>query len=178
MANLGGTFDAQNVEPNETRSFENLPPGKYQMQIVNSEMKDTSTGGQMLKLELDVLDGPATGRKLWDNLNLVNNNEKAVEIAQRTLSSICRAVGKMQVSDSEELHFKPMTVTVAVEPYSKTDAKLINRIKGYDAAGGAGRAAPAFQRPTQGNGGQAAAPAAAAPKAMPWARKSDGAPPF
>jgi hypothetical protein len=46
----------------------------------------------------------------------VNNNPKAVEIAQQTLSAICRATGQLQVSDSEQLHLKPMTITVAVRP--------------------------------------------------------------
>ena len=73
MANLGTTFDASSVEP--TVSFEVLPPGKYLVQIVNSEMRPTKDGlGRYLHIELDVLDGPHAGRKLFDRLNLVNGN--------------------------------------------------------------------------------------------------------
>jgi hypothetical protein len=39
-----------------------------------------------------------------------------VEIAQRTLSAICHATGKMHVSDSEELHMIPMTIQVKIKP--------------------------------------------------------------
>lgn len=176
MANLGGTFDASQVEPSAPREL--LPPGTYAAQIVKSDMIDTSTGGQMLKLELDILDGPAKGRKMWDNLNLVNRNPTAVEIAQRTLSAICHAIGRLQVADSDELHFKPLVITVAVEPDSRDkhlDAndparRYQNAVKGYAKA--SGTAAPAARSaPTQ----QAAPPPrpAAAPAASaPWRRSA------
>ena len=94
-----------------------LPAGKYVVQIVESEMRVTSNGmGQFLWLMLDVLEGPYTGRKVFDQLNLVNQNPTTVEIAQRALSAICHATGKLQVSDSEELHLIPMTIQVTVKP--------------------------------------------------------------
>ncbi|WP_075220695.1 DUF669 domain-containing protein [Acuticoccus yangtzensis] len=115
MANLGTTFDASTVDPAST--YEVLPPGKYTVQIVNSEMRPTSNGlGQYLWLELDVLDGEHAGRKLFDRLNLVNANTQTVEIAQRTLSAICHATGKMQVTDSEQLHLIPLQADVTVQP--------------------------------------------------------------
>lgn len=115
MANLGATFDASSVEPN--KPFEILPPNRYVVQIVASEMRATKDGqGQYLWLELDVLEGEFQGRKLFDRLNLVNNNPQTVEIAQRTLSAICHAVGKLQVQDSEELHLIPLMADVKVQP--------------------------------------------------------------
>jgi hypothetical protein len=115
MAKLGSTFDASSVDP--TMPFEALPPGRYLVQIVASEMRPTKDGaGQYLWLELDVLEGEYQGRKLFDRLNLVNPNPTAVEIAQRTLSAICHAIGKMQVQDSDELHLIPMMVDVKVRP--------------------------------------------------------------
>jgi hypothetical protein len=115
MAKLGTTFDASSVDP--TMPFEVLPPGRYLVQIVASEMRPTKDGaGQYLWLELDVLEGEYQGRKLFDRLNLVNPNPTAVEIAQRTLSAICHATGKMQVQDSDELHLIPMMVDVKVQP--------------------------------------------------------------
>ena len=178
MANIsaafGGTFDASQVEPSAPRDL--LPPGKYVAQIVKSDMVDTSTGGQMLKLELDILEGPAKGRKLWDNLNLVNRNPTAVEIAQRTLSAICHAIGRLQVADSDELHFRPLLVTVEVGPDSRDKDKpadqqrMQNMVKGYAAASGV--ATPA-QRPAPAQ--QAAPPprqAAAPSGSAPWRRSA------
>lgn len=87
-------FDASGVEP--AAPLELLPPGKYVAQIVQSEMQPTKLGdGQMLCLELDILEGPHRGRKLWDRLNLVNRSQQTMEIAQRTLSAICHAVGQI-----------------------------------------------------------------------------------
>lgn len=127
MARLGETFDASSVDP--TTSFEVLPPGRYLVQIVASEMRPTRDGtGQYLWLELDVLEGEHHGKKLFDRLNLVNPNPTAVEIGQRQLSAICHATGRMQVQDSEELHLIPMMVDVRVQqPKNGYDAS--NRIR-------------------------------------------------
>ena len=115
MARLGTSFDATGVEP--LTPLEVLPAGRYAVQIVASEMRVTRNGdGQFLWLMLDILDGPYQGRKLFDQLNLVNQNATTVEMAQRTLSSICHATGQLQVTDSDQLHLVPMTVSVTVEP--------------------------------------------------------------
>lgn len=91
MADLQG-FDAQTVEPND--SFDPVPNGDYLCIITTSEMKPTKAGdGAYLELELQVIEGPYQGRKLWDRLNLNNANETTVKIAKGTLSAICRAVG-------------------------------------------------------------------------------------
>jgi hypothetical protein len=115
MAHLGATFDATTVDP--AAGFELFPPARYVVQIVGSEMRPTKDGGgQYLWLELDVLEGPLAGRKLFDRLNLVNASAQTVEIAQRTLSAICHATGRLQVQDSAELHLIPMIADVTIRP--------------------------------------------------------------
>ena len=115
MAVFAQTFDAANVDPNV--GFELYPAGKYLVQIIASEMRPTKDGrGQYLFLELDILEGQFAGRKLFDRLNLVNDNPDTVDIATRTLSSICRATGQMQVKDSEQLHLIPLIADVRVRP--------------------------------------------------------------
>jgi hypothetical protein len=134
MAYLGGEFDANNVEPSAPR--ENLPPDDYVMHIKASEMKPTKKGnGQYLLLDLEVLEGPFKGRHVFDRLNLDNPNETAVEIANKTLSAICHAVGVLRVKDSNQLHNRKMIVTVDVEKqegYSPSNA-----VKGYKPLDGA-----------------------------------------
>jgi hypothetical protein len=179
MALLNSAFDASGVEP--AAPHELLPPGKYFAQIVRSEMQATKAGdGQMLWLELDVLDGPHRGRKLWDRLNLVNPSRQVVEIAQRQLSAICHAVGQLQVTDSEQLHFRRLLVTLAVEPDSR-DKRLPpeqqrkqNWIKGYAPAG----AQAATPQPTAVASAQSASvvaaprPASSVGTTAPWRRAS------
>ena len=63
MAQLGGTFDANSVAPQTP--FEVIPPGKYRVHIVDSDMRPTNDGnGQYLWLEMEILDGEQQGRKL------------------------------------------------------------------------------------------------------------------
>lgn len=114
MAFLGGTFDASQVEPDQPR--DPLPAGEYLAEIIDSDMEPTkSNNGQFLKLTYRVSDGPMKGRLTWARLNLDNPNEKAVEIAQRQLSSICHACGVLQVQDSVQLHNIPHVIKVDVE---------------------------------------------------------------
>ena len=175
---LKGTFDASNVEPATAREL--LPPGKYVAQIIESEMKDTQSGGKMLALTLEIQDGPHTRRRLWDNLNLVNSNPKAVEIAQRTLSAICHAIGRMQVNDSDELHFRPMLLSIEVEPDSRDkhlnpsdpNRRYQNKVKGYAKADGSAAPAP---RPMAAPPAQAQA---SAPQARPAAAPASNQPPW
>ena len=128
MADLRG-FDAQTVEPND--SFDPIPNGDYLCIITTSEMKPTKAGdGAYLELELQVLEGPYQGRKLWDRLNLNNDNETTVKIARGTLSAICRAVGVLQPADSCELHDLPLVAKVVCKKRDDTD-ELTNVIKSY-----------------------------------------------
>ncbi len=168
MANLGTTFDATGIEP--AKPYDVLPPDKYPAQIVGSEMRLTKDGsGQYLLLEIDVIDGPYKGRKLFDRLNLVNANPQTVEIVQRTLSAICHAVGRLQVQDSEELHLIPFIADVQVQPpkngYSET-----NKIR-YVPLNRGTKAQSAAVQPTPPQPARSAAPASGFTSA-PWKRQA------
>lgn len=160
MASLGSTFDATQVQPNQP--FDVIPAGKYKVHVVDSDMRATKDGmGQYLWLELEIVDGELAGRKLWDRLNLVNQNAQAVEIAQRALSALCHATGQLHVSDSEQLHFKPVIATVRVRP-AREGYDASNEIRGYEPVTGAAPVArPAMQRP---------APQTPTANAAPWKR--------
>ena len=166
-----GNFNANDVEPAD---FSAIPSGNYPALITSSEFRTTKSGdGQYLVLAIQIIDGAKKGRMLWHNLNLINSNPKAVEIAQRELSAICRATGAMQIDNSEVLHNLPMKITVAFIP-AGPDRKGVyreesNQIKKWaaltaPAASAAATPAPAAPRPAT-----TAAPArpAAPPKAPP-----------
>ena len=170
MAFLGGTFDASQVEPDQPR--DPLPAGEYLAQIIDSSMEPTkSNNGQFLKLTYRVADGPMKGRLTWARLNLDNPNEKAVEIAQRQLSSICHACGVLQVQDSVQLHNIPHVIKVDVEQRDMKYAPS-NVIKSWRRAEGqpkpaatpAAASPPPFAPPAQ----QQARPANQPPA---WARQ-------
>lgn len=149
MANLGGTFDASQVQPGG--GFEVIPAGEYRAMIVDSAMEQAKTGGQFLKVSVQIIDGPHSGVVLFDRLNLINSNPKAVEIAQRTLSAICHAVGVMQVQDSAQLHNRPLVIRVAYKEGGEPDGKggvygPSNEIKQYKAVS---QSFPQQQAPAQ-----------------------------
>ena len=174
MASFGHTFDASSVEP--STGYDVLPPGKYLAQVVASEIRATKDGhGQYLYMEVDILEGQYAGRKLFDRLNLVNANPDAVQIAQRTLSSICRAVGKLQVSNSEQFHLIPFIADVRVRPpkgmYGESNSiRYLPRSAPAANAASFAPGAPAVQsavaRPTV-----VAQPQAPAANGLPWKRQ-------
>jgi len=140
MTDLSG-FNAEEVEPQG--SFEPIPAGWYTAMITSSEMKPTKNGsGEYLQLRIDVIEGEHENRVLFDRLNLNNPNQTAVEIAQRQLSAICRAVGVMQPQDSADLHDKPLRVKVSIRP-AGNGYEASNEVKAYEAVDGGGAAKPA-----------------------------------
>lgn len=131
MAKLN--FNAENIEPNT--GFDALPVGRYNLMIQDTDMIETKAGdGHYLKITFKVIDGNYVNRLLWLNLNLDNPSEKAVEIAQRELSGLCRAVGLMQIEDSEELHGMVVSGHVTIQKgtggYSDT-----NKVSGFKPVG-------------------------------------------
>ena len=139
--NLSG-FNAAEVEPQQG-SFEPIPAGWYTAMITDSEFKSTKSGnGEYLQLRLDVIEGEYENRVLFDRLNLNNPNQTAVEIAQRQLSAICRAVGVMTPQDSHDLHDRPLRVKVKIRP-AGNGYEASNEVAAYEAADGGSQGAPA-----------------------------------
>lgn len=162
-----GPFNAADVEPAD--DFTPIPAGEYLMQIIDSDMKPTRDGtGQYLELTLQIIDGQYKGRLCWDRLNLVNKSQKAVEIAQRTLSAICRAVGVPSVQDSAQLHNKPLIGKVKyVDAQGQYDAK--NEMKAYKPASAAPATPAQAAQPAPAQSAAPAQPAAPASSRPPWA---------
>lgn len=134
MASLTG-FNAHEVDPNV--AFEPIPAGDYLAVVVASEMKPTKNGaGEYLQLEMEVIDGPHKGRKVWDRLMLKHTNSQTVTIARSTLSALCRSIGVMQPKDSVELHNLPVVVKVACKKRDDT-GEIANVVKGYKKKGAA-----------------------------------------
>lgn len=158
-------FDSTQHE--DMRTYKAVPKGDYPMEIVASEMKETKDkSGEYLKLEIEIISGQYKGSRVWTNLNLKNKSQTAVDIAQRELATICRAVGKPKVQNSEELHKIPFIGSVGISP-AKGQYPESNKMDGY--------------APYDPNKATATAPAdsvGSIPKAKipPWAKKRKEAP--
>lgn len=60
------TYNAANVDTNRGATASIIPPGEYRVQIVSAEEAiSKTTGKDMIKLELNILDAPYDKRKIW-----------------------------------------------------------------------------------------------------------------
>jgi hypothetical protein len=122
-------FDASQVDPSVP--YETLPPGKYLVEITETEMKPTKNGtGEMLQIEFTVIEGEFKNRKVWDHLCLNHPTTKVVEIARANLSAICHAVGVMRPGESIELHHIPLVISVKCKADDST-GEIRNEVKSY-----------------------------------------------
>jgi hypothetical protein len=160
MTALPWAFDPSQAP--DAPEFDNAPiPSGTELQaiITATELKDTSTGGQMLVVEHTIVeDGPYKNRKIWNNLNIVNSSEQAQNIGLGQLKAVCQAVGHQGLlEDSSMLHDKPIKIKTKVEKGTGQyeDKTIVSSWKPLSGAVSA-TAAPTQQPP-------------AAPQAGPWA---------
>lgn len=127
-------FNANQVEPNA--GLEPIPAGTYPVIITDSSTEENSgTAGSHIKLELTIQPGNNfAGRKLYTNLNVDNPNPDAVKIAYGTLSAICRVIGRMEITQTEQLHGVPFQVIVIVDKNGYNNVKGIRDMQGNDPA--------------------------------------------
>lgn len=151
MANLGQQFNRADMPADE---FSPLPKGDYTAIISNSEMVAYKSGnGQYLKLTYEIVDGDKKGRKVFDNMNISHpTSQKAVEIAWSQMGKIMDAVGLVNIQDSNELHNKPINISVEIDGE-------YNRIKKWSAMGNTPRVVQTpSENPDMGQANNNAAP--------------------
>ena len=121
--NILGGYNANDFED----SFGLIPDGEYQAEITESNFKENAKGtGSYLSVKLSITAGELTNRTLFDNFNLVHQNQVAVDIAQQQFAGLCKAAGVLTPSDSSDLHGIPLTIIVG------SDGQY-NRVKRYKA---------------------------------------------
>jgi hypothetical protein len=134
MATLQGIFgnakgfDASLVEPAE--DLQPLPAGDYKAILAESEVAPNKAGtGKNLKLKFQIVDGPHKKRTLYSWLAVLNPSEVAQRIAHQSFSALCHAVDVLKVTDTSQLHGKPLLLAVGFE--TDHQGKPANVIKGY-----------------------------------------------
>lgn len=148
MADLGGQFDATDIEPRGEMTP--IPAGEYRCCAIKSEWKETKSGtGKYLEFTWQVIDGACKNRMLFSRLNLDNPNSQAVEIARSELSAICHAANKIKLRDSSELHDIPIVISVAVKK-REDNGEPANEVKGYKSVRAASESKPAASESATG----------------------------
>lgn len=123
-------FDARRVAP--STAPEPVETGTYPVIIKAAQEKPTKNqDGTFVELTLEVMHGPAAGKRIIDRLNLGNKNPQAVEIAYGQLSAICHVTGRMQIQSEQQLVGATMQVYVVKEPRADAPGQYGNAVKGY-----------------------------------------------
>jgi hypothetical protein len=154
MARLDEEISLLSIPKKENAgSYEPLPDGWYDVTIGGCEIKETKAGtGKYLHVRYDVTGPSHSGRVVFGNLNIRNQNPKAEEIGRQQLGELMDSVGIGKLSDTDQLIGNRLKVRLSTrrsEQYGDS-----NEVKGWKAADGIKPSA-------------AAAPAAAKP---PWKR--------
>ena len=123
-------FNANQVAPNT--ALEAIPSGNYIVMITASQKKPTQAGnGAYIELEQTIQAGEYKGRKVYDRLNIENPNQQAVQIAYATLSAICHVTGRLNITQTEQLHGVPFMAVVVKKPRNDQPDVMTNEVRGY-----------------------------------------------
>ena len=118
-----------NASETESKEYSLATPGKYKVEIIDSSEEISAAGNRYLKLKLSIMEGPHKGTWIWDNLNLYHPTESVQGLARQILGTISKACGIIGPKDTSELHYKPLTALLDVEPEGDYPAK--NVVKKY-----------------------------------------------
>ncbi len=150
MADISRTSYNHDEDYGTYGSPDPVPAGEYKCMMVESEMRETRSGsGEYLRCVFEIVEGDYKGRKLFSNLNLVNENAVAVRIANAELKAICAACGGLRPQNSEELHNIPLILRV-IQKKREDTGDMQNEVKGYKSVadqGGGGGGGGASQKP-------------------------------
>lgn len=113
MAKFG--FNTNDYDPSD-RDFEVMPKGEYTLKGVEAEDKETKNGdGTYIAATFEVVKGEYAGRKIWQNFNVTNPNEKAEKIGREQITGWARACGKPNAQDTDELLERPFQCKLGIE---------------------------------------------------------------
>ncbi|MBT7445843.1 MAG: DUF669 domain-containing protein [Methylococcales bacterium] len=119
-------FDVMQVKP--ATGFMPVPTGNYTSMVRISKVASAKSGrGRYLSLEIEIVEGNFQGRRVWENLNLNHTNPETVEIAQRKLSQICRAMGVLSLDESAQLYNVPFQLSIQYD-YQNQVRYTFNRL--------------------------------------------------
>jgi len=110
-------------------SFALIKEGWIELRLLSMEEKDSSKGGKYINASYET----PTGQRLWEIINTVNSNEKAVNIGMATLKSLYSAVGVDAPQSPDDLVDIPFMADIkhVEEEYNgekKTKEKIKRRV--------------------------------------------------
>lgn len=129
-----------------------VPAGNYNVVVEKAEVSPTKTGGEMIKVQLKILDGDQAGRNIFDQFNIKNANPQAVQIGLGQLKGMLKAFGfpnPNQLNSCADMIGLKGSVATKIEESPGYDPQA--RVKGYKALAGAAPVAGAVEAPKAAN---------------------------
>lgn len=110
--------------------FDALPAGDYAMIATEGEIKDTKAmNGKYVQFTNEVIEGQYKGRKLWTRFNVVNPNDKAVQIGRSQLKQFAESIKNPDANDVSAFLNKPFVGKVTMKNDAQHGAS--NDVKGF-----------------------------------------------
>lgn len=134
MARLPQTFYQDQLPRSADIAFDPVPEGIYKVQVDDADFK-TSTSkatSQYIWMELSVVKHPEyTGRKLFANITVSNESQKAVDIGRAQLGDLLEVTGISSFNDTDVLKGKIFSVKVKVQDGTKDRPNKTNNVTAY-----------------------------------------------
>lgn len=170
---IPGGFDPRQVAPSTGEGGQLPVSDKSGLVVVIADSSIDPTNdktGWLLKLTLEVVEGPHTGTSGFVRLNLGNASAEAVKIAMSELSAICHVVGHLSpLNDVAMIYNKKFRVITQLQKDAEAAKKGYTEVKAYrdyngNKPGQSGQASVLAAAPAQA---PAPAPAASFPAPAP-----------
>jgi hypothetical protein len=117
MARINMTANAAE----ESGSYEPVPEGEYVLTVLKVTDKETSTGRDMVNLELAIDEGPYRGRKVWTNITFIPAGEAGHGLMVQALKAFGLPHDGTLDFDTSEFEGRTCRAKLVVEGY--TDQK-------------------------------------------------------
>lgn len=124
-----------NTVPADPAEDSLIPEGQYHVVIAKDpspEIRTTKAGtGEYLAVSFTIVGPKLRGRRIFEKYTVRNPNPMAVEIGQRELARLCRAVGLLDgFQDTEELEGRSLHMVVS-QRKRRDNGEAENYIKSY-----------------------------------------------
>jgi hypothetical protein len=84
--------------------FEPLPSGDYLVQCIEAKVQESKSGGKYIKAQFKVVSGNYENRRFFENFNIENSNEMAVQIGLSALRNFVESAGApLQIESASNL---------------------------------------------------------------------------
>ena len=126
-------FNANSIEAPKS-DFELLPPGSYNVRVLEAEESTTRKGDPGIKLSFEVTDGDYMNRRLWERCWIKHSSEAFAGREQARFASLCRAVGVPQPQSTDEFLGLECVAKVIIEKSKNPDYADQNKCQDYYAS--------------------------------------------